>query len=384
MIFGILKRPRARKWLLLAVLLTATICVSGCRTLGFYAQAIGGQYQIFAHRRAIDKIVADPKTSAELKGKLELIQRLREFADKELKLPVDGHYLKYADVHREYVVWNVQAAPQFSLEPKTWWYPLVGSLEYRGYFSSDGAKKYGQYLTRKGYDVFVGGVDAYSTLGWFKDPVLNTFISRPESDLAELIFHELGHQRVFARGDTDFNEAFATTVGQEGARRWIQAAGDTNLFDSYLVSMKRNEQFVRLIMRTRATLEAIYGDERDKDGNLKAARKPPAPAVEMQARKERVFDDLRAEYAVLKEQWNGYKGYDAWFSRELNNAQLNTIANYYDYVPGFEQLLQLKDGDMKAFYAAAERLANMPKEERHQWLRNLADGGKLQGALGDK
>src|SRR4029078_5910086 len=181
----------------------------------------------------------------------------------------------------------------------------------------------------------------------------NTFISRPDSDLAELIFHELGHQRVFARGDTDFNEAFATTVGQEGARRWILAAGDTNLFDSYLVSMKRNEQFVRLIMRTRATLEEIYGEQRDKDGNLKAARRPPASSAEMQARKERVFEDLRAEYAVLKEQWNGYKGYDAWFSRELNNAQLNTIANYYDYVPGFEQLLQLKDGDMKAFYAAS-------------------------------
>jgi predicted aminopeptidase len=374
MIFRFLKRRRARKWLLLALLLTAAVGVSGCRTLSFYTQAIGGQYQIFAHSHAIDKIVADPETSPELKDQLELILRLREFAEKELKLPVDGHYRKYTDVHRDYVVWNVQAAPKFSLEPKTWWYPLVGSLEYRGYFSEKGAHKEGDYLNQKGYDVFVGGVDAYSTLGWFKDPVLNTFISRPESDLAELIFHELGHQRVFARGDTDFNEAFATTVGQEGARRWIQARGDTNLFEAYRVSMKRNDQFVHLIMRTRATLEAVYGDQRDKDGNLKAAKKSPAPAAEMQARKERVFKDLRAEYAALKAQWNGYSGYDAWFSRELNNAQLNTIANYYDFVPGFEQLLQLKKGDMEAFYTAAERLANMQKEERHQWLRDLAEG----------
>jgi predicted aminopeptidase len=259
------KKRFRRKWLLWIGLFAVVLVVSGCRTLKFYGQAIKGQYQIFAHQQPVDEVIADPKTPDRLKHQLELLQKLRQFGEQELKLPVDGHYRKYVDVHRPYVVWNVQAAPQFSLEPKTWWYPLVGSLEYRGYFSERVATNYANDLRKKGYDVFVGGVDAYSTLGWFKDPVLNTFIYRPEPDLAEVIFHELGHQRLFARGDTDFNEAFATVVGQEGARRWLQSRGDTNSFNAYLISRRRNEQVVRLMMETRARLEKFDGDTRDED-----------------------------------------------------------------------------------------------------------------------
>src|SRR6266403_163267 len=216
----------ARKWLLGSALLAVILIVSGCQTLSFYGQAIKGQYQLLAHRQPIEKLIADSSTPAQLKNQLELVQKLRAFADKELKLPVDGHYTKYVDVHRPFVVWNVEAAPEFSLEPKSWWYPLVGSLEYRGYFSESGARDYAERLRKRGYDVYVGGATAYSTLGWFKDPILNTFVFESEGDLAETIFHELGHQRVFASGDTDFNEAFATTVGQEGARRWLRLKGD--------------------------------------------------------------------------------------------------------------------------------------------------------------
>ena len=259
-----------------------------------------------------------------------------------------------------------------SLEPKTWWYPMVGSLEYRGYFSERGAQDYAADLRREGYDVFVGGVDAYSTLGWFKDPVLNTFIFREEPELAEVVFHELGHQRLFARGDTDFNEAFATVVGQEGARRWLRSQGNTNSYNEYLISRRRNEQFVRLIMDTRARLEKIYGDTRDKDGKLRAAKKLPASTDELLSAKRQVFADVQTRYTELKTEWGGYAGYDRWFAREMNNAQLNTIANYYDYVPGFEQLLTLKGNDLEKFYAAAEELSNKPQEERHQWLRNIA------------
>lgn len=366
---------RMKKWLLLLLLLMAVVVVSGCHALGFYAQAFKGQYQIFSHQESIERLVDDPQTPARLKEQLRLLQRLRVFADQELKLPVDGHYRKYVDVHRPYVVWNVQAAPRFSLAPKKWWYPLVGSLEYRGYFSEHGATNYAGQLRKKGYDVYVGGVDAYSTLGWFKDPVLNTFIYREEPELAEVIFHELGHQRVFARGDTDFNEAFATVVGQEGTRRWLRAAGDTNMFAAYAISLHRDGQFVRLIMNTRARLEKIYGDRRDENGKLEAAEKPPASNEQLSREKQQVFDDLRTEYVRLKADWDGFSGYDAWFTRELNNAQLNTIANYYDYVPGFEQLLALKGGDMEKFYQAAERLSKMSQTERHQWLRDLVSGG---------
>src|SRR5439155_11115609 len=159
---------------------------------------IGGQYALLTHQQSIEKLASAPATPSPLKEKLRLVQDLRVFAKQELKLPVDGHYRTYVDVHRPFVVWNVEAAPEFSMEPKSWWYPLVGSLDYRGYFSERGAQRYGRWLEKKGYDVYIGGVEAYSTLGWFKDPVLNTFIFNAEPDLAETIFHELGHQRVFA------------------------------------------------------------------------------------------------------------------------------------------------------------------------------------------
>jgi len=363
-----------RKWLLLVLLLAAAAAVTGCQTIRFYGQAIRGQYQILANQTSVDELIADPETPEELRRQLQLVRQLRAFADTNLALPVDGHYARYVDVRRPYVVWNVQAAPPFSLEAKTWWYPLVGSLEYRGYFSKRGAEAAAARLERKGYDVFISGVDAYSTLGWFKDPVLNTFIHRSEAELAELIFHELAHQRVFARGDTDFNEAFATMVGTEGAQRWLRAHGDTNQFEAYLASLRQEEEFVRLVMDARAKLERLYGDVRDRDGNLRAAGKPPAPAAELQAGKERILAELRRDYAELKARWQNDR-YDAWFERELNNAQLNTIANYYDYVPGFQALLKLEGGEMAAFYEAAERLANMPKEERHRWLRDLANEG---------
>jgi len=367
---------RHRKTLLLLALALVVAAVSGCQEIGFYSQAIKGQYQIFAHQQLIDKLIADPQTPDKLRAKLQLIQQLRAFAKDELKLPVDGHYRKYVDVHRDYVVWNVQAAPQFSLEPRTWWYPLVGSLEYRGYFSEPRAKHYAARIAKKGDDIYVDGVEAYSTLGWFKDPILNTFVGRSEPELAEVIFHELGHQRVFARGDTDFNEAFATTVGQEGARRWLRASGKTNLMEKYEVALRRNDQFVHLIMSTREQLEKIYGDTLDKDGKVKAAAEPPASPAELQQAKARVFADLRTNYQTLKESWGGYAGYDDWFGRELNNAQLNTIANYYDFLPAFERVLEMNGNDMEKFYVEVERLSKLSKDERHQWLRNLASGAR--------
>jgi len=217
--------------------------------------------------------------------------------------------------------------------------------------------------------VDTGGVEAYSTLGWFKDPALNTFIFDSEPDLAELIFHELGHQRVFARGDTDFNEAFATTVGQEGARRWLQAKGDSALLQSYLAELQRTLDFVHLIARTRTRLQALYGDELDDDGKIRATRKKPVLTPdELRLGKQKIIADLRAEYAALKQNWGGSNDYEAWFAHEVNNAQLNSVAAYYDLVPSFEHLLATNGGDLAKFYAAAERLSKLDKKERHTEL----------------
>ena len=240
---------RVRKWLLGLLLVLVVLGVSGCQTLSYYGQAIQGQYQIITHQQKIEKLLADPDTPAPLKAKLQLVQTLRTFAAKDLKLPVDGHYQKYVDVQRPYVVWNVEAAREFSLEAKSWWYPFVGSLDYRGYFSESGARKYAARLEKKGYEVCVEGVTAYSTLNWFRDPLLNTFIFEPEADLAETLFHELGHQRVFTHDDTDFNEAFATTVGQEGARRWLRAKGDGAEGEKYLAELRRRGGDMRALRK---------------------------------------------------------------------------------------------------------------------------------------
>jgi predicted aminopeptidase len=367
---------RLRKWLPAPALLLAVLAMSGCQTLSYYGQAIKGQYQIVAHQRKIEKLLADPQTSASLQAKLLLVQELRAFAARDLKLPVDGHYEKYVDVHRRFVVWNVEAAPEFSLDAKAWWYPFVGSLEYRGYFSERGAQDYAARLRRKGYDVYVYGVEAYSTLGWFKDPVLNTFISNAEPDLAETIFHELGHQRVFASGDTDFNEAFATTVGQEGARRWLRAKGNPAAGERYQVQLRRTGQFVHLIRATRQELENLYGDEQPKGGDRKAAGKlRVAVPDQLRGQKQQILEHLQQQYRKLKtEEWGGDDQYDEWFAHGVNNAKLNSVAAYYDLVPGFERLLAQNGGNLEKFYQASRQLAKRSKKERDSRLSTLTLG----------
>jgi predicted aminopeptidase len=345
------------------LLFVAGFLVSGCTTISYYSQAVHGEYKILAHRQPVEKLIANPRTPAQLKDKLQLVLQLREFAQTELRLPVDGSYNKYVDVRRKYVVWDLQAAPEFSLEPKTWRYPLVGRLAYRGFFSEKSARENGSRLAKKGFDVYVDGVDAYSTLGWFKDPLLSTFMEDTEAELAELLFHELAHKRVFASGDTDFNEAFATTVGQEGVRRWLGSKGRTALLEEHEMELLRDRQFVNLVMATRARLERLYGD----------AKARPAKPEQLRRQKQEVFDDLRRRYAELKTEWGGYSGYDGWFANDLNNAKLNTVANYYDYVPGFQRLLKSNGGDLEKFYAAAEGLSKEPIGKRHQQLRNPAN-----------
>ena len=374
----------ARRTMLGLALALVVMVVSGCQTFTFYRQAIKGQYQIVSHEQKIEKLLGDPQTPPRLKDKLKLVQDMRAFARWDLKLPVDGHYEKYADVHRPFVVWNVEAAPEFSLKAKSWWYPFVGHLNYRGYFSELGARKYGGVLEEKGYDVYVGGVAAYSTLGWFKDPVLNTFIFDAEADLAETIFHELGHQRVFARGDTDFNEAFATTVGQEGARRWLRAKGDTNACTRYEAELRRTDQFVHLIAGARDELAALYGEDPAPGGNVKSGRKGTAlPPAELRQKKQRILEGLERSYAELKaREWPGDTQYDGWFARGLNNAKLNSVAQYYDLLPAFKRLLEQNGGDLEAFYAAAKELARKPKKERDEKLKAL--GGEEVGRGGRK
>lgn len=365
------KIVRARRWTAGALVLAiAALC--GCRTATFYSQAIKGQYEVLRLEQPTRDLLADPHTPAPLRERLALLNELRAFAESELRLKVDGHYTKYADLHRPYVVWNVKAAPEFSLQPKTWWYPLVGRLAYRGYFEPRLATNYAAYLRGKGFDVSVGGSQAYSTLGWFKDPALNTFLFDPRPELAEIIFHELAHQRVFVAGDTDFNEAFATTVGEEGARRWLQTSGGLPLQERYLARLEHTRQFVGLVMQTRSRLEELYGDSRDNEGKIQATDKNKDVAPEwLRERKAEILQEFQLGFAAARSQWDGDEQYQSWLSLPLNNAHLNAVAAYYELVPGFEEMLRRSGGNLETFYRAVEQLGKKSKAERRLWLRSL-------------
>jgi predicted aminopeptidase len=347
--------------------------LAGCKTARYYQQAVAGQYEILARREPIETVLSRTNTSPALREQLQLVLELRRFAATNLHLPIDGQYAKYADLGRRHVVWNVYAAPEFSLEPRKWWYPVVGRQKYRGYFSEPDARACGVQLAQEGYDVYVGGVDAYSTLGWFKDPVLNTFIHDDPAELAELLFHELAHQRVFAPSDTDFNEAFATTVGEEGARRWLASRGDTTARAAYEAHLRRDAKFVALVLRAREELQQVYGEE---SGHK--PRRQPVPGSEplvaaRRADKAAVLDRLRSNYEKLKISWGGYAGYDPWFQRPINNAQLNTVATYYTLVPAFQRMLANHGGHLQKFYAEAKATASLPKEKRQERMAALGN-----------
>lgn len=306
--------------------------LNGC----YYMQAFSGQMEIFSKRKPIASVIEHPETTPALRERLEYVQAAREFASRELGLPDNRSYRSYADLERPFVVWNVFAAPEFSVQPKRWCFPVAGCVVYRGYFSEDGALAYARRLTRDGYDVAVGGVAAYSTLGHFDDPVLNTMLTWSDAQLAATLFHELAHQVVYAPGDSDFNEGFATIVEEVGLERWLESRGAPRQLEGWQRQRERNRQFIALLLRTRERLKALYAS----DISIK----------EMRARKQYEFGVLKLEYEQLKGEWGGYAGYDAWFTRTLNNAHLVSAATYHGCVPALRRVFDSLGGDLKKFY----------------------------------
>jgi predicted aminopeptidase len=338
----------------LTLLLTAAL-LPACANLGYYARATRGQLDIMEKARPIADVLADPATPPDVKARLEAATRLREFATRELGLPGGKGFRTYADLGRPFVVWNVYAAPELSLAPRQWCFAFAGCVSYRGYFSETEARAFAANLAAAGDDVHVGGVAAYSTLGWFDDPVLNTFVRYPETELARLVFHELAHRVAYAADDTVFNESFATAVELEGARRWLAARGPERAVADFEASRRRAADFLALIGRTRARLSEVYASAAS-DGAKREA-------------KALAFSDLRAEYASLRASWGGYAGYDRWFDADLNNAKLASVESYAALVPAFESLLERLGGDLPRLYAETRGLAALPKAHRLARLR---------------
>lgn len=331
-----------------------SIALVSCESVGYYSQAARGQLAIVTGRQDIDRLLQQQDLSDDLAEKFRLVRGIRDFAAEELGLPVGAHYSTYVDVGREHVVWNVFAAPEFSIDAVSWCYPIAGCVSYRGYFNERSAQLYATKLEEDGFDVYTGGVDAYSTLGWFEDSLLSTVINRPDYQLAGLIFHELAHQVVYLPGDTTFNESFATAVEREGVRRWLNYSNDSPNIDAAELNYTRQEQFVSLVTEYRDLFEALYQQAVDEES--------------MRSQKAQLQQSMRDSYELLKQQWEGYGGYDGWFSRSLNNAQLLTVASYNDLLPFFSQILVEVDQDLPRFFDEVERISKLSALEREELI----------------
>lgn len=347
----------ARTFLLLA----SMTLIAGCATLGYYAQAVSGQLDILMRTRPIAELLDDtpadaevpseaPKLAPEVKTRLATILRVRDFATHALALPDNNSFRVYAEIDRSHVAWNVVATPEFSFTPKLWCFPVAGCVPYRGYFSHESAQQFAATLKQERLDVRVAGVPAYSTLGWFADPVFSSQLRRSDADIAALIFHELAHQEVYQRGNTAFNESFATTVEIEGLRRWLAHSNDAAALARHQRDKTRHAQFVKLLLKYRARLKALYA--------------MPLPMEPMRAAKAGEFEALRAEYVVLRQEWGGHDGYDAWFAQGLNNAHLASVGLYHQYVPAFQKMLAEVHGDLPAFYRLVRTLSKLSEAER--------------------
>ena len=337
--------------------LMAATLLTGCGAVGYYAQSVTGHLGVMSRARTIDEVLAATDTEPRLAARLRAAVDIRAFASTDLGLPDNASYSRYVDLDRPYVVWNVVAAPELSLAPRRWCFPVAGCLSYRGYFSRAAAERYGAELDSEGWDVTVGGVRAYSTLGWFSDPLLSSMVELPEYALAGIVFHELAHQRLYVPGDTDFNESFAVVVMRAGVRRWLASGDDKGLTERHRISTERRAAFLDLVRSTRGRLESVYAssrsDEEKRDGKAIAIGR------------------LRDEYTALRATWTSGPTYDPWFERGVNNAAIAALTTYDRWVAALDALLARFDGDLPAFYRACDELAALSPDERRARLESL-------------
>ena len=341
--------------------LAGSLCLSGCSNLGYYWNAAAGHLGVMTAAKPVEEWLGEGGSPQRLKARLALSQRIRDYAVTELKLPDNPSYRRYADLHRNAVVWNVVAAPAYSVTLKKWCFPVTGCVTYRGYFDEREARAEAAREAALGYESNVYPVPAYSTLGWMNwaggDPLLNTFIYYPEGELARIIFHELAHQVIYVRDDTMFNESFATAVERIGGERWLATQASQAARDDYAQYDARRRQFRALALATRKRLQEIYdttrGEQRD-------------------ALKQAALEDFREQYARLRASWGGdaarFRGYDQWVEH-ANNASFGAQAAYDELVPGFEALFVREGRDWSRFYDGVKRLAALPRGERHRLLK---------------
>jgi predicted aminopeptidase len=344
-----------------ALIGAAVVALAGC---AFYWQAIGGQIDLLRKRTPIEQLLADPGLDPKLKSELGAVAEIRKFAVTDLLLPDNKSYTTYVALDRPYVVWNVVAAEEFSVEPKRWCFPFAGCVSYRGFFDRADAERFEKKLAMDGYDTSSGGSDAYSTLGYFADPVLSTMVGAGEQYVASLLFHELAHQKLYVKNDSEFSEAFATAIEEYGTERWLSSHADETGLAAYRRRLRHRGDFAALVSAQQDRLRAVFATNE--------------PVEQKRADKARAFDAMRADYAVVKRSWDGIGDYDAWFAQPLNNATLAAVATYRRWVPALRARIDALGLD--AFYAEMAELAKLEVAERAARLETLRTASRSAGA----
>jgi len=327
----------------------------GCETVRFYQQAIAGQSELLLDRRRVESLIEAPETDTVLRHRLQLARDAIAFAG-AAGLPIENAYDSYVETDRQFVIWNVFASPALELRLKESCFPIAGCVSYRGYFDRKDAERQAASLRQQGYDVHVDGVAAYSTLGWFNDPLLDTFLFRDEERLVALLFHELAHRIVYVKGDTRFNESLATSVERVFLREWLIKFGDLKSFERYAASEFRRQSVLQLINTTREQLRELYVSDKTEKNKLRI--------------KSELIEQLVEKYEILVEQWVERDVFSYWMRGEINNAKLETVADYNDWVPVMSDYL-ITYG-LEAFGLEMKRLASLPKLERHEVLNSMS------------
>ncbi|WP_374338738.1 aminopeptidase [Leeia sp.] len=340
-----------------ALLLCLSLLLSGCQTVAYYLQAAQGHADLLHRARPIEGLLADPATPATLQQQLRSAQAIRRYASVQLGLPDNASYTRYSALDRPYVLWNVVTTPPLSLLPQQHCFLFAGCVSYRGYFDAESARRVAQQAAAEGQDVFRYGVPAYSTLGWFDDPLPSTVIQYDRPTLARLIFHELAHQVVYVADDSTFNEAFATSVELEGLTRWLAIEATADERTQYLLEDSRHQAVQQLLEDGRQQLTTLY--------------QGPLSDAEKLQQKQQIQQQMADHYQALRTRWPDYRGYAQWFQPYPNNAQLTTLATYQHWVPAFRQLFAQNGSDFPRFYSAVKALAQLPAPQRQQQLSAL-------------
>jgi len=339
-----------------------------CSNLSYYIDAANGNFDLLNKAQPIDKILQQPDLDEKFRQQLITFQQARNFASQNLFLPDNDSYRSFSDLGRDYVVWNVVATSEFSIEPKKWCFLFIGCLNYRGYFEKHKVYTYADELKKQGLDVYVSGVSAYSTLGWFDDPIVSSMLYDNEARRVGIIFHELAHQIAYRKNSTTFNESFAMVVEDEGVQRWFKSHNKPALLNQYKEDKARRRQFHKMLVQTKNKLELLYSRSLSD--------------TEKRQQKSHYFKQIKDDYIKLRQQWDGYSGYDQWMSQPLNNAHFVQVQTYFDLVPMFRAMLGQKNHDLQAFYNEVIKFSELPDDEfKQEVLTRQASSAAERGQL---